>query len=286
MATWRPQLRTFLIERFAEGNSLQRFVKDNFGDEVSGQVTWTASLTDQADTLIGVLLQQGLLEKLWPALRAERKLFVSEIQKLEQVWVKARATLTPNAETPLATGSVATKEGVDDVPPGPTNFAGVPESTWNKIPSEVRSQIERWFRAKTIGSGLAVVSTVISAGCTGWGIYLSDLKHEQQTYAYWRITFIANILIAAMSWAGLVGYGFRRFRIPRHTVFTANEETQWWEALDATRSMRAGQTIRLLGSIWVSKLSIDVAISATTLSIFILVTSTPLVRYFIFGSTP
>jgi hypothetical protein len=83
--TARRLLWVFLTERFSEPGTLVRFV-DHYFAQVGREVNLEGSLAAQADSLIAVLIDHGLVEQVWDALRTEREQFTAEIDEMAGLW--------------------------------------------------------------------------------------------------------------------------------------------------------------------------------------------------------
>src|SRR5262249_52946483 len=59
----KPQaaLRAFLVARFAEGDPLKRFVRDQLDEDLVACVPWSGSLEAQADALVGAMVARGTI---------------------------------------------------------------------------------------------------------------------------------------------------------------------------------------------------------------------------------
>jgi hypothetical protein len=85
MGEARRKLREFLVERFQEGDALERLVTDDF-DELKPEIPWQEPLLAQADAFIGLLQDRGQIERLWPVLERERPAYVEEIRAIAASW--------------------------------------------------------------------------------------------------------------------------------------------------------------------------------------------------------
>jgi hypothetical protein len=85
------QLREFLVQRFVGSRELEAFVEENF-NELLADVNWETKLTRQARDLTTQLMNHGLLDQLWPALRAAREEFADEIDRLSALDWTTRTT--------------------------------------------------------------------------------------------------------------------------------------------------------------------------------------------------
>jgi len=92
MPTPRVLLRTFLVNRFSEGDSLKRLVEDNF-EQITADINWDASTTDRAESIVGTLSDRGLLPQLWPVLMREREAYADEIRTIQAAWANTPATV-------------------------------------------------------------------------------------------------------------------------------------------------------------------------------------------------
>ena len=90
------QLREFLVSGFAGGGDLEAFVSENFFD-LSAEISWEASLTNQARELTTLLMSHGRLDQLWPALHAARPGLSQEIEHLSELDWSTRA---PSRQSP------------------------------------------------------------------------------------------------------------------------------------------------------------------------------------------
>ena len=75
------QLRNFLVERFVGGGELEGFVEENLID-LGPEVGWDGSLASQVRDLTTAIMNHGVLDELWPALRHARPELVAEIDRL------------------------------------------------------------------------------------------------------------------------------------------------------------------------------------------------------------
>jgi len=78
------QLREFLVARFAASGDLEAFVSENFYD-LSAEISWEASLTNQAREFTTLLMSHGRMDQLWPALHAARPELSVEIERLSKL---------------------------------------------------------------------------------------------------------------------------------------------------------------------------------------------------------
>src|SRR5512139_1384254 len=85
MGEARRKLRGFLVERFQEGDALERLVTDDFG-ELKPAVPWQEPLLAQANALIGLLQDRGQIDRLWPFLYRERPAYAEEIRAIAAAW--------------------------------------------------------------------------------------------------------------------------------------------------------------------------------------------------------
>jgi hypothetical protein len=83
----RPRLRQFVIQRFSEDGALDRLIHDHF-ETVAARVRHR-DLEDEADSFVTALSDRGLMDRLWPALLAERPLFAEEIGHIQVAWNNA-----------------------------------------------------------------------------------------------------------------------------------------------------------------------------------------------------
>jgi hypothetical protein len=83
--TARRLLWVFLTERFAETGTLIRFV-DLYFSQLRREIKLETSLAEQADSLIGVLIDHGVVDQIWDALRIEREQFTAEIDDIAKLW--------------------------------------------------------------------------------------------------------------------------------------------------------------------------------------------------------
>lgn len=104
----RARLRAFFVDRFSIAGSLERFVNEYF-KSVTAEIGWQSSLVVQAESLVGVLSDRGLLGQLWPALLAERKEFAEQIRALSVAWSAASAggTVSPESQNPSSEAVVS-----------------------------------------------------------------------------------------------------------------------------------------------------------------------------------
>ena len=85
MGEARRKLRGFLVERFQEGDALERLVTDDFG-ELKPEIPWQEPLLAQADAFIGLLQDRGQIDRLWPVLERERRAYAEEIRAIAAAW--------------------------------------------------------------------------------------------------------------------------------------------------------------------------------------------------------
>ncbi|HEY0484424.1 MAG TPA: hypothetical protein VGD37_43185 [Kofleriaceae bacterium] len=105
-------VHAFLVERFAEGE-LRRFADDRFEERLSPAVRWSASLIEQAEAFLGVVVDRGLVDQLWPALLLERPGCADEIRTLEQTWNVAPEPCPYPGMRPFKTEDAARFHGRD-----------------------------------------------------------------------------------------------------------------------------------------------------------------------------
>jgi Trypsin-like peptidase domain len=114
--TARRSLWVFLTERFAETGTLVRFV-DHYFSQLRRELNLETSLGGQADSLIAVLIDHGLVDQIWDALRTEREQFTGEIDEMAKLWQRdgpltGDATgSAPGAEPPPAAAPPAEQNG-------------------------------------------------------------------------------------------------------------------------------------------------------------------------------
>lgn len=158
------------------------------------------------------------------------------------------------------------------------NFAGMSSSTWDRIPTDIRTRIEEWERAKTHGKIFATISVAVSAGCTVWGFDLGGPKHDPYASSRWYAALVVTLAITLVSWISVLRWGYRHIYGPRQEVCATDEEAEWWEALEVTRRMRAERLAPLTGSIWLSRASVDLVVLVNALCLLILAVGKPPAR--------
>src|SRR6185437_2470150 len=85
---------------------------------------------------------------------------------------------------------------------------------WHRMPIDVRSDLERWWRARYIGSMWLVACISLSLSALGFGIYLMIIAVDSSLiYHIWSFAFSALVVLFTISFFAFVDDSVRRRRL-------------------------------------------------------------------------